>query len=107
MPNTLMNTPDVLKKIAAYKVDEVTALKASTTIKALRDQAAALPAPRGFARAIQTAAKTRPALICASCPNLFAYNKKMRIRQESSSRWVKRVHLGLRLKAFFFGVGQL
>ena len=64
MPNTLMNTPDVLKKIAAYKIDEVTALKASTTIEALRDQAAALPAPRGFARAIQAAAKTRPALIC-------------------------------------------
>ena len=28
LPNTLMDAPDVLKKIAAYKVDEVAALRA-------------------------------------------------------------------------------
>ena len=44
MANTLMDAPDVLKKIAAYKAGEVAALKARTTIKALRDTAAKLPA---------------------------------------------------------------
>jgi len=57
-----MDAPDVLKKIAAYKVDEVAALKAQTTIEALREQAAALPRPRGFEAAIKAAAG--PALIC-------------------------------------------
>ncbi len=64
MANTLMNAPDVLKRIAAYKADEVAALKASTTIDTLREKASNLPAPRGFSRAIQAAAKTKPALIC-------------------------------------------
>ena len=62
MPNTLMDAPDVLKKIAAYKADEVAALKARTTIEALRTHAAALPRPRGFEAAIKAA--TGPALIC-------------------------------------------
>ena len=62
MPNALMDAPDVLKKIAAYKVDEVADLKARTTIEALRKQAAALPRPRGFEAAIKAA--TGPALIC-------------------------------------------
>jgi len=62
MGNTLMDAPDVLKKIAAYKADEVAALKARTTIEALREQAAALPRPRGFETAIKAA--TGPALIC-------------------------------------------
>lgn len=59
---SLMDAPDVLKRIAAYKADEVTALKARTSIEALRKQAAALPGPRGFEAAIQSA--TGPALIC-------------------------------------------
>jgi len=62
MANTLMDAPDVLKKIAAYKADEVAALKARTTIEALRNQAAVLPRPRGFKAAIKAA--TGPALIC-------------------------------------------
>jgi len=44
MPS-LMDAPDVLKKIAAYKADEVAALKAKTTIEALRETAASLPRP--------------------------------------------------------------
>lgn len=59
---SLMDAPDVLKKIAAYKADEVAALKARTTIEALRAQVAALPQPRGFEVAIKAA--TGPALIC-------------------------------------------
>jgi len=59
---SLMDAPDVLKKIAAYKADEVAALKARITIEALREQAAALPRPRGFEAAIKAA--TGPALIC-------------------------------------------
>ena len=62
MGNTLMDAPDVLKKIATYKADEVAALKARTTIEALRDQAAVLPRPRGFEAAIKSA--VGPALIC-------------------------------------------
>lgn len=59
---SLMDAPDVLKKIAAYKADEVAELKARTTIEALRATAAALPRPRGFEAAIKSAAG--PALIC-------------------------------------------
>ncbi len=59
---SLMDAPDVLKKIAAYKADEVAALKRRTTVEALRAQAAALPRPRGFEAAIKAA--TGPALIC-------------------------------------------
>ena len=59
---SLMDAPNVLKKIAAYKVDEVADLKARTTIEALRKQHAALPRPRGFEAAIKAA--TGPALIC-------------------------------------------
>lgn len=59
---SLMDAPDVLKKIAAYKVDEVAALKSKTTIEALREAAAAMPHPRGFEKAIKAA--TGPALIC-------------------------------------------
>ena len=70
MANTLMDAPDVLKKIAAYKADEVAALKARTSIKALRDTAAKLPTPRGFAKAIQTASSTKPALISDSYTHL-------------------------------------
>ena len=59
---SLMDAPDVLKRIAAYKADEVAALKTRTTIDALREAAAALPHPRGFERAIKSA--SGPALIC-------------------------------------------
>lgn len=59
---SLMDAPDVLKKIAAYKADEVAALKSRTTIEALRETAAALPRPRGFEAAIKSA--SGPALIC-------------------------------------------
>jgi len=61
-PNTLMDAPDVLKKIATYKVDEVAALRDEISIQDLRDIARDLPAPRGFAKAIQTSSP--PALIC-------------------------------------------
>jgi len=62
MANTLMDAPDVLKKIAAYKADEVSALSDDISIEELRDIAKDLPRPRGFAKAIQAA--TGPALIC-------------------------------------------
>ena len=61
--NTLMDAPDVLKKIAAYKADEVKALKSRTNINELRAYADRQPAPRGFAAKLKTAAKTGPALI--------------------------------------------
>ena len=59
---SLMDAPDVLKRIAAYKVDEVAALKSRTTIEALREHAATLSRPRGFETAITAATGT--ALIC-------------------------------------------
>jgi indole-3-glycerol phosphate synthase len=59
---SLMDAPDVLKRIAAYKAEEVASLKARTTIETLRKQAAALARPRGFKAAIRNA--TGPALIC-------------------------------------------
>ena len=58
----LMDAPDVLKRIAHYKAEEVAALKARTTIEALREDAAKLPHPRGFETAIKAA--EGPALIC-------------------------------------------
>ena len=36
MANTLMDAPDVLKKIAAYKVDEVATLRDDISIEELR-----------------------------------------------------------------------
>lgn len=62
MTNALMNAPDVLRKIAAYKAEEVEALRDDISIEDLRDIARDLPAPRGFAKAIQST--TGPALIC-------------------------------------------
>ncbi len=59
---SLMDAPDVLKKIAAYKADEVDDLKGKTDIEELRDDAARLSKPRGFEAAILAA--TGPALIC-------------------------------------------
>jgi len=62
MTNALMDAPDVLKKIASYKADEVAALREDISIEELRDIARDLPRPRGFAKAIQ--AQSGPALIC-------------------------------------------
>ncbi|WP_427450264.1 indole-3-glycerol phosphate synthase TrpC [Litorimonas sp. WD9-15] len=62
MTSALMDAPDVLKRIATYKADEVTALKSQTTIEVLRETAAALPHPRKFEDAIKAA--SGPALIC-------------------------------------------
>ena len=62
MANTLMDAPDVLKKIAAYKVDEVAALRDDISIEELREIARDQAPARSFTKAIQTAAK--PALIC-------------------------------------------
>jgi indole-3-glycerol phosphate synthase len=58
-----MDAPDVLKKIAAYKADEVAALKRRKSDAELLTDAQAQPAPRRFEAAIKTAAKTHPALI--------------------------------------------
>jgi len=62
MASTLMDAPDVLKKIAAYKVDEVAALRDEISIEELREIARDQAQPRGFAKAIQNA--TGHALIC-------------------------------------------
>ena len=61
MPS-LMDAPDVLKKIAAYKVDEVAELRDDISIEELRDIARDQPPARGFAKAIQNTSGT--ALIC-------------------------------------------
>ncbi|MEP6341849.1 MAG: indole-3-glycerol phosphate synthase TrpC [Maricaulaceae bacterium] len=60
---SLMDAPDVLKKIAAYKVDEVAALRSRITEAELLAQAKAAPKPLGFEDALIDAARTRPALI--------------------------------------------
>lgn len=62
MANTLMDAPDVLKKIASYKAEEVAALRDDISIEDLRDIARDLPRPRGFAKAIQS--QSGLALIC-------------------------------------------
>ena len=62
MANTLMDAPDVLKKIASYKAEEVAALRDDISIEDLRDIARDLPRPRGFAKAILS--QSGLALIC-------------------------------------------
>jgi len=62
MANTLMDAPDVLKKIASYKAEEVAELSDEISIEELRDIAKDLPRPRGFAKAIIE--QSGPALIC-------------------------------------------
>ncbi len=57
-----MDAPDVLKKIAAYKVDEVADLYSEISIEELRDIARDQPPARGFAKAILNTSGT--ALIC-------------------------------------------
>ena len=59
----LQNTPDVLAKIAAYKRDEVSALKARTTIETLRSEGAKCAPPLGFSAAVRNISLRRPALI--------------------------------------------
>ena len=61
MPS-LMDAPDVLKKIAAYKVDEVAALSDDISIEELREIARDQAPARDFAQAIQNT--SGPALIC-------------------------------------------
>lgn len=60
--STLMDTPNVLRKIAAYKAREVEALRNKSSIDDLRELAADQTPACGFAEAIKAA--TGPALIC-------------------------------------------
>lgn len=53
----------ILDKIKSYKLDEVAARKAARTLADLNEAISAAPTPRGFADALQTAAKTGYALI--------------------------------------------
>jgi indole-3-glycerol phosphate synthase len=48
------DTPDILKRIVARKVEEVAQRKRSRPLAALRDAVDAAPAPRGFADALAT-----------------------------------------------------
>ena len=61
MANTLMDAPDVLKKIAAYKADEVRALQDEISIADLRLAAADQPPARGFTSVLKNA--PAPAII--------------------------------------------
>ncbi|MGP9804214.1 indole-3-glycerol phosphate synthase TrpC [Paracoccus sp. NSM] len=54
---------NILDKIKAYKLDEIAAARAARPLAELEAQARAADAPRGFARALDRAAKTGPALI--------------------------------------------
>lgn len=53
----------ILDTIKAYKLDEVAARKAARPLADVEDAARAAPAPRGFARALQTAALSGYGLI--------------------------------------------
>jgi indole-3-glycerol phosphate synthase len=55
--------PTILDKIKAYKLDEVAARKAARPLADLDEAIAAAPPPRGFATALQNAARTGYALI--------------------------------------------
>lgn len=59
--NTFMDTPDVLRKIATYKADEVADLRDEISLEDLRATARDQTAPRGFADALR--ASTAPAII--------------------------------------------
>lgn len=54
---------DILDKIKAYKLDEITAAKAARSFADIEADAREASAPRGFARALTEKAKTGPALI--------------------------------------------
>ena len=53
----------ILDKIKAYKLEEVAALKAETSLEDMDGLARAAPAPRGFAEALQAAARADYGLI--------------------------------------------
>jgi len=55
--------PDILQKIAAYKVNEVKALKQVISSEDLKRKALKTPKPRGFRAALERAAASGPALI--------------------------------------------
>jgi indole-3-glycerol phosphate synthase len=60
----MSNTPDILQKILATKVEEVTRRSVQTPISMLQDIASGVEAPRGFYRALQARALTKkPAII--------------------------------------------
>ena len=65
----MADVPSVLQRIAAYKRDEVAALR--PRVKSLRDRASDQPPPRGFARALRNGPH-RP----ADVPTLVAEVKK-------------------------------
>ena len=58
-----MSTPTILEKIKAYKLEEVAARKAETSLEDMQSRADAASAPRGFAEALREAALTGYALI--------------------------------------------
>jgi len=60
----MTNTPDILKKILATKVAEVTKRQARMSIENLAEVSSGIESPRGFARALQDkAANKKPAII--------------------------------------------
>ncbi len=65
LPKQVMtNTPDILKKILATKAQEVEKRKLKTPVSTLQEIASGIEAPRGFYRALKSAAGTRkPAVI--------------------------------------------
>ena len=63
MTTTHAAPPDTLARILAYKRDEVTARKGATSQDAVEAAARLADPVRGFAAALETAARTRPALI--------------------------------------------
>lgn len=58
-----MSTPSVLEKIKAYKLEEIAAAKAAKPLESLEAEAAAAPAIRPFATALQQASNTGYGLI--------------------------------------------
>jgi indole-3-glycerol phosphate synthase len=63
-PQTMMEKPDILSRIEAYKRKEILAAKEQIAPDAMKKLAHQVPAPRGFAAAIEThLTQNRPALI--------------------------------------------
>ena len=60
-----MTVPTVLQKILARKAEEITQLKARTTLAELEALARAADAPRGFARALQAQVARKQAAVIA------------------------------------------